>query len=160
MRKFTIAAGLALALSSAPIFADHHPEGEGEGPPQHWQNVEDIAASLQADLAGSDHEQKFNELMEALHGAIIIEQQAEMQRHVDHMRDEASKISEDREPTQQEVQQMNDDINQIRSDLARMENDRNEMEGHITQMENDAAQLIGDADALEAEANTMSQEGP
>ena len=160
MRKFTIAAGLALALSSAPIFADHHPEGEGEGPPQHWQNVEDIAAPLQADLAGSEHEQKFNELMEVLHGAIMVEQQAEMHRHVDHMRHEASRISVDREHTQQEVQRMDDHINQLRSDLERMENDRNEMQGHITQMDNDAAQLNGEADALEAQANTMRHQGP
>ena len=30
MRKFSIATGLALALCSAPVFADHHEDG-GEG---------------------------------------------------------------------------------------------------------------------------------
>ena len=32
MRKFSIATGLALALCSAPVFADHHKDG-GEGDP-------------------------------------------------------------------------------------------------------------------------------
>ena len=66
--------------------------------------------AVNADLEGFDHEQKFNELMEALHGAIMVEQQADMHRHIDHTRHQALRISEDREHTQQEVQRMNDDI--------------------------------------------------
>ena len=157
MRKFAIAAGFALALSSAPSFADNHPQDHGL--PPHWQNVLDIAATLKADLEGTDYAEQSIDLMNALDMAVETEQSNRMHEDVHEMRNHAARISEDRENTQQEVQRVNDHIDQMRSDLERMEQDRNEMERHITQMGEEETRINADADALEAEANAIESDG-
>ena len=87
MRKFSIATGLALALCSAPVFADHHEDG-GEGNPavdNAMQAIQDLLQELDDAGVAAEVNEAIHNLADAVrdHTAeqIDMDMQQEDERH-------------------------------------------------------------------------------